>query len=288
MAGINPARVLPIVLDVGTNNKARLEDPLYLGWRHERIRGKDYDAFVDLFVECVRTKFKHAFLHWEDFGVDNARRLLYKYRPTMSTFNDDIQGTGAITLATIMAALRVTGDSMENQTFVIFGTGTAGVGIAHQIRTYLQIQKGMSKQEAAKHFWCLDRPGLLTQDMTCGDYVITDQQRVYARTFDEIESWERESADKGSREGSNDNTTKKKHPQLLDVVKNVKPTVLIGCSTIPGAFTEEVVRTMAEHCENPIIFPLSNPTQLHEAKPADLFKWVKSFSYYYNCYYFFL
>ncbi|KAG2220261.1 hypothetical protein INT45_009876 [Circinella minor] len=275
MAGINPARVLPVVLDVGTNNRTRLEDPLYLGWRHERIRGKDYDAFVHRFVECVRTNFKNAFLHWEDFGVDNARRLLYKYRPTMSTFNDDIQGTGAITLATIMAALKVTGDSMENQTFVIFGTGTAGVGIADQIRTYLQVQKGMSEEEAVKHFWCLDRPGLLTQDMTCGDYVITDQQRVYARTLDEVESWGRGGTNKDSSKGSNNNNTRKEHPQLLDVVKNVKPTVLIGCSTIPGAFTEEVVRAMAEHCENPIIFPLSNPTQLHEAKPADLFKWTE-------------
>ncbi|KAI9263113.1 hypothetical protein BDA99DRAFT_481698 [Phascolomyces articulosus] len=260
MAGINPARVLPVVLDVGTNNKDLLEDPLYLGWRHERIRGNEYDAFVDQFVGCVRTQFKRAFLHWEDFGVDNARRLLLQYRPTMSTFNDDIQGTGAVTLATLLAILKITGDTMENQKFVVFGSGTAGIGIADQIRTYLQVKKGLSQEEAAKRIWCLDRPGLLTQDMAQGgDYRITNQQRVYARHPDEIKSW---------------GDIKTKHPQLLDVVKHVKPTVLIGCSTVPGAFTEEIVKTMAEDCENPIIFPLSNPTHLHEAKPADLFDWT--------------
>ncbi|KAI9492228.1 malate dehydrogenase [Zychaea mexicana] len=261
LAGINPARTLPVVLDVGTNNQKLLDDPLYLGWRHERIRGDEYDTFVEQFVDCVRTNFKNAFLHWEDFGVDNARRLLTRYQPAMSTFNDDIQGTGAITLASIMAALKLTDGSMTDQKIVIFGSGTAGIGIADQIRAYLETRCNLSKEEAAKRFWCVDKPGLLTQDLTEGDYVITDQQRVYAHSKGEIKDWKL----------GND----KQHPQLLDVVKNVKPTVLIGCSTVHGAFTEEIVRAMAEHCDHPIIFPLSNPTRLHEAKPADLFEWTQ-------------
>ncbi|KAI8147866.1 hypothetical protein BJV82DRAFT_698354 [Fennellomyces sp. T-0311] len=259
MGGINPARVLPVALDVGTNNKGLINEPLYLGWRHERVRGKEYDDFVEQFVTCVRTKFKNAFLHWEDFGVNNARRLLTKYQPTMATFNDDIQGTGAITLACIMAALKVKGGSMEDQVVVIFGTGSAGCGIADNIRTYLETHCNLSKEEAVKRIWCIDKPGLLTKDLTQGDYMVSDEQRVYARSSEEFKDWEM----------SNE------HPQLLDVVKNVKPTVLIGCSTVPGAFTEEIVRTMAEHCDHPIIFPLSNPTQLHEAKPVDLFEWTQ-------------
>ncbi|KAJ8655459.1 hypothetical protein O0I10_008953 [Lichtheimia ornata] len=250
MAGINPARVLPVVLDVGTNNQKLLDDPLYLGWRHQRVEGNDYDCFVDKFTQCVRAHFPRAFLHWEDFGVHNARKLLVRYQPVMATFNDDIQGTGAITIASIMSALKISGGKMRDQRFVIFGSGTAGMGIADQVRSYLETKDGMETQHAAKQIWCLDKEGLLTKDMDD----LAEQQKRYAR---DPEEW---------GDGSKG---------LLDVVKRVHPTVLIGCSTQPGAFTQEIVETMAQHCDHPIIFPLSNPTRLHEAKPNDLFKWTK-------------
>lgn len=251
MAGINPARVLPVVLDVGTNNQNLLDDPLYLGWRHKRVEGNDYDCFVDKFTQCVRNHFPRAFLHWEDFGVQNARKLLVRYQPVMATFNDDIQGTGAITIASIMSALKISGGKMRDERFVIFGSGTAGMGIADQVRSYLETKDGMETQHAEKKIWCLDKQGLLTKDMDD----LAEQQKRYAR---DPEEW---------GDGSKG---------LLDVVKRVHPTVLIGCSTQPGAFTQEVVETMAQHCDHPIIFPLSNPTRLHEAKPSDLFKWVST------------
>ncbi|KAI9316459.1 hypothetical protein BX666DRAFT_1859077 [Dichotomocladium elegans] len=250
MAGINPARVLPVVLDVGTNNDKLLEDPLYLGWRHERIRGEKYDNFVDSFVSCVRNHFPRAFLHWEDFGVKNARRLLVRYQQEMPTFNDDIQGTGAVALACIMSALKLKEEHMSDQIIVIFGSGTAGMGIADQLRSYLETKDDMSPEEAARKIWCIDKEGLLVQGMDD----LSSQQLRYARTEEDVEGWEGR--------------------QLLDVVQNIKPTILIGCSTVPGAFTQEVVQAMAANCEYPIIFPLSNPTRLHEAKPADLFEWT--------------
>ncbi|KAI7878612.1 hypothetical protein K492DRAFT_132506 [Lichtheimia hyalospora FSU 10163] len=250
MAGINPARVLPVVLDVGTNNQKLLDDPLYLGWRHKRVEGDDYDTFVDKFTQCVRKRFPRAFLHWEDFGVHNARKLLVKYQPVMATFNDDIQGTGAITIASIMSALKISGGKMSDQRFVIFGSGTAGMGIADQVRSYLETKDGMETHQAEKQIWCLDKQGLLTKDMDD----LAQQQKRYAR---DPEEWG--DCNKG----------------LLDVVKHVHPTVLIGCSTQPGAFTQEIVETMAQHCDHPIIFPLSNPTRLHEATPNDLFEWTK-------------
>lgn len=256
MAGVNPGRVLPVVLDVGTNNQNLLDDPLYLGWRHKRLRGQEYDEFVDHFVQIVQKHFPNAFLHWEDFGVDNARRLLTKYKTQMATFNDDVQGTGAITLACIMAGLKLTAGKVQDQRVVIFGSGTAGIGIADQLRSYMEHEAGLSKEEAAKRFWCLDRPGLLCDKVSSDQYRFSEQQELYVRRgescWDDIDGV----------------------PQLLDVVKKVKPTILIGCSTVPGAFTEEVVTTMADHCETPMIFPLSNPTWLHEATPDHILRWV--------------
>lgn len=256
MAGVNPGRVLPVVLDVGTNNQKLLDDPLYLGWRHERLRGQEYDKFVDHFVEIVQKHFPNAFLHWEDFGVDNARRLLKKYQPQMATFNDDVQGTGAITLACVMAGLKLTGGKVEDQRIVIFGSGSAGIGIADQLRSYMEHETGLSKEEAAKRFWCLDRPGLLCDKVKSDEYAFSEQQLLYVRRGESC--WDDISG----------------IPQLLDVVKKIKPTILVGCSTVPGAFTEEVVTTMAEHCESPMIFPLSNPTKLHEATPDHILHWV--------------
>ncbi|KAI8391308.1 uncharacterized protein BYT42DRAFT_490613 [Radiomyces spectabilis] len=261
MAGIHPARVLPVVLDVGTDNENLLKDPLYLGWRHKRVQGSDYDEFVDTFAKCVQKNFKKAFLHWEDFGVTNARRLLQKYRPSMSTFNDDVQGTGAITLATLLAALKVKEEELQDQKIVIYGAGTAGIGVADQLRSYMQYKYDISAEEAAKKIWCVDKPGLLNDAIKDDEYKLSDVQQPYVRPKKEIEQWELESKDK--------------HPQLYDVVKNAQPTVLIGVSTQGGAFNEKTVREMAEHCPSgPVIFPLSNPTRLAEATPKDLFQWT--------------
>ncbi|MBS0621789.1 MAG: NAD-dependent malic enzyme [Verrucomicrobia bacterium] len=249
--GIDPNRVLPLVLDVGTDNKTLLDDPLYLGWRHPRLRGAEYDAFIDKFVTLVKAKFPHVYLHWEDLGRENARAILDRYRHQLCTFNDDIQGTGATALASLLSALKVTGEKLSDQRIVFFGAGTAGCGIADQIARAM----GVSFEEAHQYFWMVDRPGLLTDAVKDLTYF----QKPYARSVREIKNW------------------KLQNPPfvgLYDVVKNVKPTVLIGCSTVWGAFTEEIVRLMAQECKRPIIFPLSNPTSRSEAKPADLVHWT--------------
>lgn len=244
--GINPLRTLPILLDVGTNNPALLEDPLYLGWRHPRITGEAYDDFIDQFVSVVNKKFPKVFLHWEDFERDHARQILDRYQGLLCTFNDDIQGTGVVAVAAIMAALQVTQSRLTDQRIVIFGAGTAGTGIADQMMD-IMIAEGATPQEAASCFWLIDRPGLLTGDMKD----LTIAQKVYART-----DWSHEKR------------------QLIDVVENIHPTILIGCSAVPGAFSQEVIQKMNQFVERPIIFPLSNPTHRAEAKPQDLLEWT--------------
>lgn len=251
--GINPHRVLPIQLDVGTNNPHLLNDPMYLGWRHERITGQDYDDFVDQFVKTITKKFPHLFLHWEDVGRDNARRILSRYQDKICTFNGDMQGTGVVALSCVLAGTIASGIPLREHRVVILGAGTAGVGIADQICAAM-CRVGLSDEEARARFWLLDRPGLLTTDASLLTF-----QVPYARQKDEVANWELRDPN---------------HIGLYDVVKNAKPTILIGCSTKAGAFTEEIVKMMATHSSRPIIMPLSNPTSLAEAKPEDLLAWT--------------
>ncbi|KAK8166280.1 hypothetical protein IWX90DRAFT_401756 [Phyllosticta citrichinensis] len=250
-AGIHPARTLPVVLDCGTNNEELLKDDLYLGLRRPRARGKEYDEFVDKFIRASREKYPKAYIHFEDFGLHNARRILDKYQPQFACFNDDVQGTGCVTLAAIMAALKVADVKYKDLRIVLFGSGTAGTGIADQIQDAIAINTSRSKEDAGKQIWCIDKPGLLLKSK---QKELTPAQLSYAR--DDAEWAEKPPGD------------------LLSVIKAVKPHVLIGTSTQPGAFTEAVVREMAAHVARPIIFPLSNPTKLHEATPADLFAWT--------------
>ncbi len=252
--GVNPRRVLPIQIDVGTNNRSLLDDPMYLGLRHERVTGEAYDTFIDECVAVIRQKYPTIYLHWEDFGRDNARRNLNRFRDRMCTFNDDMQGTGATATACLMAALKSIKADPTQQRIVFFGAGTAGVGIADQM-CQLMIASGLTEEQARRCFWLIDRPGLLVDDMDS----LVSFQRPYARERAECVEWECDDLT---------NIT------LLDVVRHVKPTVLIGCSTVTGAFTEDIVKSMAEQCERPIIFPLSNPTSKAEATPHDLIHWT--------------
>ncbi len=252
--GIHPARVIPVVLDVGTNRQELLEDPQYLGNRHPRVRGAVYDEFVDVYVRTVSRLFPYAVIHWEDFGADNAHRLLEKYRPDYLTFNDDMQGTGAVTVAAVMSALRMTGGRMRDQRVVLMGCGTAGAGIADQLRTAMTAD-GLPAAEAATRFWGIGRHGLLTTDMAS---VLRDFQRPYARAAAEVAGWSRDT------DG---------HIPLGEVVRQVGPTILIGTSTIAGAFTEQIVRDMVARTPRPIILPMTNPTALSEAVPEDLMRW---------------
>ncbi|KAK8058158.1 hypothetical protein PG994_008606 [Apiospora phragmitis] len=238
-AGIHPDRTLPVVLDCGTNNQELLDDELYLGLRQKRVRGEKYDKFVDTFVNAARKLFPRAYIHFEDFGLTNARRLLDNYRPKVPCFNDDVQGTGCVTLAGIMAGLHVGKKHVNDLTMVVFGAGTAGVGIADMVRDTIASEKKISKEEASKQIYLIDRPGLLMSQTKELSYA----QKMYAK------DWE------GGGE-----------PSLLDVVKKVKPNVLVGTSTKPGAFTEEIVKAMAEGCERP-----RHPTP---AVPEDLLKWT--------------
>ncbi|MCM3007058.1 NAD-dependent malic enzyme [Priestia koreensis] len=254
-AGIDPSRVLPVVLDVGTNNEKLLEDPLYIGNRHERIRGEKYDQFVDAYVEKAVKLFPNALLHWEDFGNVNARNIIDKYGDKILTFNDDIQGTGAITLAAILSAVQVTNTELKDHRIVIFGPGTAGIGNADQMRKDM-VLNGLSEEEAYQRFWAIDQRGLLTDDMDD----LLSFQTPYARPATEIKDWER-----------NGNGI----ISLLDVIKHVKPTILIGTSGVPGAFTETIVREMAKHVERPVIMPMSNPTSLAEATPENIIEWTE-------------
>ncbi|MFC4586995.1 NAD-dependent malic enzyme [Sphaerisporangium corydalis] len=252
-AGIDPARVIAVALDVGTDNEKLLNDPLYVGNRHSRVRGRRYDDFVDAYVSAATRMFPEAMLHWEDFGPSNGRRILSRYTGRISTFNDDMQGTGAIVLAAMLGAVRVTGTPMRDQRIIVFGAGTAGIGIADQLRDAM-VRDGLSPEEATRRIWAVDRQGLLTGDMPG----LRDFQVPYARPAAEVAGWARDGGGAG----------------LGEVVGRVRPTMLLGTSTAHGAFTEEIVRAMAAGVERPVIFPISNPTTRIEAMPADLIRWT--------------
>jgi malate dehydrogenase (oxaloacetate-decarboxylating) len=266
--GIDPARTIPVMLDVGTDRPSLLDDPMYIGNRHPRVPSAEYDAFLAEFVRAVGKLFPLALLHWEDLGVADAWRLLERYRDERLTFNDDIQGTGAVNLAAVLAAIKATGVPLTGHRIVIFGMGTAGAGIADQL-TAAMVAEGVPGPETRRRLWAVDRPGLLTRDMTG----LSAQQRRYARDPAEVADWRRdprlaEHAAAGARAvpaGGID---------LAEVVARVHPTVLIGTSTRAGAFTEAIVRDMAAHAERPVILPMSNPTALSEAAPADLIGWT--------------
>jgi malate dehydrogenase (oxaloacetate-decarboxylating) len=255
-AGIHPRRVIPVVLDVGTDNQRLLDDELYLGARHPRVGGQRYDQLIDAYVQAATKLFPHALLHWEDFGAANARRILERYADRCRTFNDDMQGTAAVVLAAALAATSASGTRMAGQRVVIHGAGTAGVGIADMLRDVMA-GDGLGVEAATRRFWCLDRDGLLTDDRA--DRLL-DFQRPYARPAAEVAGWSRTATGQG--------------PALAEVVGRVRPTMLIGTSTQAGAFTEAVVREMAAHVERPVIMPLSNPTSNAEAVPADLVAWT--------------
>ena len=278
-AGIDPRRVIPVSLDVGTDNEGLLNDPLYLGSRHARVRGPAYDAFIEKYLRTASSMFPNALLHFEDFGPTNARRILSTYADRYRMFNDDMQGTGAIVLAGLFNALKVTGTRWRDQRVVVFGGGTAGVGIADQIRDQIA-SDGLDEAEASRRIWIVDLPGLLTDDMTDG---LLDYQRSYARPAAEVAAWDKTPAQV-------DPSAALRWPQmaalrqkraasgiigLLTVVKQVKPTILIGSSTARGAFTQEIVQAMSAAVERPVIFPISNPTSQIEAMPADVITWSK-------------
>lgn len=245
LCGVNPYKTLPIMLDVGTNNPDLLNNPAYLGWRNPRIQGAEYDDFIRSFVQLVHKKFPKSFLHWEDFGQQNARRILETHHTDHCMFNDDMQGTGVVTLAALLSAVELSQIPLADHRVVIFGAGIAGVGIADQLYSAMQRQ-GISA--ARKQFWLIDRNGLIAEDSAN----LMPFQMPYAR-------------EKGT--GGQD---------LLSVVKAVKPTILIGCSTVGGAFNETVVKEMAQNTAYPIIFPLSNPTEKAEANPSDLLNWTQN------------
>jgi len=253
-AGIHPATTLPVVLDVGTDNEVLLADPLYLGWHHERVRGADYDDFVDRFVQAATRHFPNALLQWEDFAKGNARRLLDRYRDQLCTFNDDIQGTGAVTLAGLLVAMNMTGSQLSEQHVVILGAGSAATGIAEQIVAAMQ-SEGCSRDDARRAIWLIDSHGLVHSGR--GD--LEAEKAPYAQPRERITSWPMGPAQTIG---------------LLEVVEQVHPTILIGTAARAGVFTEQVIRAMARYVERPIIFPLSNPTSKSEAVPADLIDWT--------------
>jgi malate dehydrogenase (oxaloacetate-decarboxylating) len=254
LGGIHPENCLPILLDVGTNNEERLNDPLYIGWRNHRVRGQEYDDFVETFVSAVKARWPHVLLQWEDFAGTNAARLLARYRDQLCTFNDDIQGTAAITTATLISAINVTGVPLEQQKVVVFGFGSAGLGITNLLAQFIE-DRGLSKEEARARFYAIDQYGLITEDRQN----VEPEQLPYARKQQEVQSWKQPNGE----------------VTLLDVVRNMKPTVLIGVSGQPGTFTEQVIREMAKYTSRPVIFPLSNPTSRSEATPQDLMNWTE-------------
>ena len=250
-AGIDPAKVLPVVLDAGTSRQSLIDDPLYLGLHHKRIVGAAYDTFVDRFVRTAEKLFPNLYIHFEDFGRENAARLLDQYANQFAVYNDDIEGTGAVTLAAILGALKSSGQKLTDQKFLCFGAGTSGMGIVRQVYEEMLLQ-GLTPQEAQDRFYLVDQQGLLFEDSDA----LTPQQNLFTRKRTEF-------AD------SHDLDT------LEKVVKAIHPTILVGCSTVGGAFTESIVKEMAAHTERPIVFPLSNPTELAEAKAADLIAWTE-------------
>jgi malate dehydrogenase (oxaloacetate-decarboxylating) len=253
-AGLHPSTTLPILLDVGTDNRELLADPLYIGWRHERIRGADYDAFVAAFVEAARARWPHVMLHWEDFALRNANRLLARYRDRLCSFNDDIQGTAAIAVGAILSAVNVTGTPLTEQRIAVLGAGSAGTGICALLLRAM-VEAGLAESEARKRFYLVDRDGLLLEGMSG----LQPFQSAFARPREDIAAWPVKSA---------------AHIDLADVVTSAAPTLLIGTSGQAHAFSEAVVRAMAEGVRRPIIFPLSNPTERSEATPAELLSWT--------------
>lgn len=251
-AGIDPSQVLPVVIDAGTNNQSLLDNPLYLGLKEHRVRGDRYYAYIDKFVAAVEKLFPDVYLHFEDFGRSNAANILNKYKDSQLVFNDDIQGTGIIVLAGIIGALNISKQKLTDQTYLCFGAGTAGAGITKRIYNEM-IAAGLSPEDAKKHFYMVDKQGLLFDDTPD----LTQEQKPFARSRSEFAN-------------ANELTN------LTAVVKAIHPTIMVGTSTQPGAFTEEIVKEMAAHTERPIIFPISNPTKLLEATAEDLIKWTNS------------
>ncbi|MGF1736560.1 NAD-dependent malic enzyme [Photobacterium satsumensis] len=251
--GISPAYTLPVVLDVGTNNPQRLSDPMYMGWRHPRISGQEYDNFVDEFIQAVKQRWPDALIQFEDFAQKNAMPLLERYKDKVCCFNDDIQGTAAVTVGSLLAACKAAGSKLSEQRVTFLGAGSAGCGIAEAIIAQM-VSEGISDQQARGQVFMVDRWGLLVDDMP--NLINFQKKLVQARST--INEWDTE-----------DNNI-----SLLDVMRNAKPTVLIGVSGVPGLFSEDVIREMHQHCERPIIFPLSNPTSRVEATPADIIRWT--------------
>ncbi|MBM7642357.1 malolactic enzyme [Streptococcus loxodontisalivarius] len=248
-AGIDPSSVLPLVIDAGTNRKELLEDPMYLGNRHERVRGEQYDNFIDQFVQIAENTFPKLYLHWEDFGRSTAADILNRYKKEIPTFNDDIQGTGIVVLGGIFGALDITGEKLTDQVYLCYGGGSAGAGIADRVHAEM-VSEGLSEEEAYKRFFMIDKQGLLFDDMED----LTPAQKPFAKKREDFAN-------------AGDMT------DLLNVVKTVKPTILVGTSTNPGAFTKEVVEAMCENTERPVIFPISNPTKKLEATAQQVIEW---------------
>ena len=255
IGGIHPSRTLPIVLDVGTNNQERLNDPEYLGWRHERVGGQEYLDFVDRLVQAVKQELPHTCLQWEDFATPNARPLLVRYQNELLTFNDDVQGTAAVVLGAVVGASKVARKSIKEHKMVFVGAGSAAIGVADYLRVAM-VEEGLAENEARARFWIVDKDGLL--DSNRRD--LSDEQRTYVRDRNEITDWAR------NQQGQ---------VGLAEVISKVDATVLIGLSTVKGIFTESIVREMARKTERPIIFPLSNPTSRSEAEPSDLLTWTE-------------
>ena len=255
IGGIHPSRTLPIVLDVGTNNQERLNDPEYLGWRHERMTGQEYLDFVDRFVQAVKQELPDTCIQWEDFSTPHARPLLLRYQNDLLTFNDDVQGTAAVVLGAAVGASKVAQKNMKDHKIVFVGAGSAAIGVADYLR-FAMIEEGLSEKEARARFWVVNSDGLLDSDRRD----LSDEQKTYARDRNEFANWQR-------------------NPQgrigLTEVISQIDATMLIGLSTVKGIFSESIVREMARKTERPIIFPLSNPTSHSEAEPADLLAWTK-------------
>jgi malate dehydrogenase (oxaloacetate-decarboxylating) len=254
LGGIHPEHCLPVLLDVGTDNQERLDSPIYIGWRHHRVRGQKYDDFVDAFVNSVKKRWPHVLLQWEDFAGANAARLLARYKDQLCTFNDDIQGTAAVVLATILGAVKASGIPLREQKIGILGFGSAGIGIANLLVKALE-DDGLSQTDARGRIYAMGRPGLLVE----GAEGIHPEQQDYVHAAQDVAGWDAKD---------------KKKIGLEEVVRNAKLTVLIGVAGKAGMFTEDAVRAMAKNAERPIIFPLSNPTSKSEAVPADLLKWT--------------
>jgi malate dehydrogenase (oxaloacetate-decarboxylating) len=254
-AGLHPSTTLPVILDVGTDNQNHLADPLYIGWQHERVRGADYDEFIEIFVAAVHERWPHVLLHWEDFALRNANRLLARYRDRLCTFNDDIQGTAAVAVGALLSAMNVTGVPLREQRIAVLGAGSAGTGICALLLRAM-VDAGLDEAEARGRFYLIDRQGLLLDGMAD----LQSFQSPFAQAPDRIAAWTLNATGR---------------IDLADVVANAHPTVLIGTSGQPGAFSQAVVRGMAAHVRRPVIFPLSNPTARAEATPQDLDAWTE-------------